>query len=129
VKIDGKALALWTGVLIILFASLPLAKAVDNGQWGHIPPHIRKWFKELKEPGGTLCCDLTDGHQLEGDDISTKGSQWLFYAENAWWEVPRDRVLNNVGNPTGQAVVFYRVIHSYAGKSLSVYCFVPPGGV
>ena len=33
------------------------ALAVDRGQFGHVPPDIRAWFKSVIAPNGVPCCD------------------------------------------------------------------------
>ncbi len=39
------------------------ALAVDRGQFGHVPPDIRAWFKSVIAPNGVPCCDESDGHR------------------------------------------------------------------
>ncbi|MFX7071610.1 hypothetical protein ABTI09_20175, partial [Acinetobacter baumannii] len=43
------------------------AHAFDNGQYDHVPPEIRAWFKSVIAPNGVPCCDISDGHRTEYD--------------------------------------------------------------
>ena len=56
---------------IVLLACLPAlasaAFAFDNGQYEHVPPDIRAWFKGVIAPNGVPCCDISDGHRTEYD--------------------------------------------------------------
>ena len=36
------------------------ALAVDRGQYDHVPPDIRAWFKSVIAPNGVPCCDESD---------------------------------------------------------------------
>ena len=62
----------------VLIACLPMfastALAVDRGQFGHVPPDIRAWFKSVIAPNGVPCCDISDGHRTEYDARSLR---WL----------------------------------------------------
>jgi hypothetical protein len=129
--VTGKTIACWARVafsIALLFSFS--AYAIDNGQYENVPPHIRNWFNNLKNPNGGMCCSLADGHRLDGDDVSTMGPTWYVFVEDDWWEVPADRIVTTEGNPVGQAVVFYRTVQRPNQKlKLDIFCFVPPGGV
>ena len=85
------------------------------------------WFESLEQPGGRhlLCCSIADCH-LTASRTSQTGYEVAI--ENAWIAVPADRVLQNVRNPTGRAVVCYRHIANPQVKQeeLRIYCFVRP---
>ena len=51
------------------------ALAVDNGQFDHVPPDIRAWFKSVIAPNGVPCCDVSDGHRTNYDVRG--GAYWV----------------------------------------------------
>jgi hypothetical protein len=85
------------------------------------------WFERLEQPGGRHlpCCSIADCH-LAAARVSQDGYEVAI--ENSWIVVPADRVLQNVGNPTGRAVVCYRHIVDPELKQweLRIFCFVRP---
>jgi hypothetical protein len=114
----------WAVVLAILFVMLMIkAFAFDNGQYGDVPDNVRTWFKSVRSPHGVPCCDIADGHRTSYD-IRADG-YWV-PIEGEWRHVPEDAVVNNAGNPVGEAVVWY--VNQGAG-SIYIRCFVPGGGV
>ena len=96
--------------------------AVDNGQFDHVPGHIRDWFKGVVSPNGVPCCDISDGHRTEYD--FRDGSYWV-PIEGKWMRVPAHTIIRDRGNPVGEAVVWY-VRH---GGSIIISCFVPADAV
>jgi len=109
---------------ILLFASLRSATAAP-------PPDAdlqnHAWFESLEQPGERhlLCCSIADCH-LTASRISPDGYEVAI--DDAWIIVPVDRVLQNVSNPTGRAVVCYRRIVDPELKQweLRIFCFVRP---
>ena len=97
------------------------ALAIDRGQFGHVPPDIRAWFKSVIAPNGVPCCDISDGHRTDYD--MREGSFWV-PIEGTWMQVPERAVIRDAGNPVGEAVVWY-VRHRGA---IVISCFVPGGG-
>ncbi len=86
-----------------------LARADDLGQW----------FKSLRQPGtGASCCDLSDCHPTE---FEIAGDHYRAVVNGVMVDIPNDKVLHNVGNPLGQAVI--------CSIGNTIYCFVPGGGV
>jgi len=57
--------SLFIGFLIL--ALLRAADARDVGQWGHQPPHIREWFKNLVQPDAPhlSCCGEADAYEAD----------------------------------------------------------------
>ena len=97
------------------------ALAHDNGQFGNVSPEIRAWFKGVKSPTGVPCCDIADGHRTEYD---MRQNQYWVPIDGKWLAVPRQAVVIDLGNPTGDAVVWYSI---YNGRVI-IRCFVPGGG-
>jgi hypothetical protein len=110
------ALCVW------LTALTSAAFAVDNGQYDHVPPDIRSWFKSVIAPNGVPCCDVSDGHRTEYD---VRGGAYWVPIEGQWMEVPERAVIRDRGNPVGQAVVWY--VHHRGAIIIS--CFVPADAV
>jgi len=98
------------------------ALAVDRGQFGHVPPDIRAWFKSVIAPNGVPCCDISDGHRTEYD--VREGGYWV-PIEGEWMKVPERAIIRDRGNPVGEAVVWY-VRHR---GSIVISCFVPADAV
>lgn len=120
-------------VRAILVASLLLApvvvQAFDSGQYENVDPNVRAWFKSVRSPHGVPCCDLADGHRLgSGEwDIDPKvESGYRVHVEGMWMDVPPEAVVNNSGNPVGEAVIWYV---RQGPESVYIRCFVPGGGV
>lgn len=97
------------------------AVAHDNGQFVNVPPAVRSWFHDVKSPHGIPCCDIADGHRT---DFRMRQNQYWVPINGNWMPVPPDAVLNNVGNPIGDAIVWY----SAYGDQVIIRCFVPGGG-
>jgi hypothetical protein len=110
--------ALLAGLLALAGASY----AFDNGQYDHVPPDIRAWFKSVIAPNGVPCCDISDGHRTEYD--VRRGAYWV-PIEGTWMEVPERAIIRDRGNPVGQAVVWY--VHHRG--SIIISCFVPADAV
>jgi len=110
----------------VLIACLPLlastARAVDRGQYDHVPPDIRAWFKSVIAPNGVPCCDESDGHRTTYD---VRGGAYWVPIEGQWMQVPERAVIRDQGNPIGEAVVWY--VHHRG--SIIISCFVPADAV
>ncbi|MCA1358980.1 MULTISPECIES: hypothetical protein [Bradyrhizobium] len=113
------ALCVW---LVATTALANVAFARDNGQYDHVPPDIRAWFKSVIAPNGVPCCDISDGHRTEYD--VRNGAYWV-PIEGQWIEVPGRAIIRDQGNPIGQAVVWY--VHHRG--SIIISCFVPADAV
>ena len=98
------------------------AFAVDRGQFGHVPPDIRAWFKSVIAPNGVPCCDESDGHRTTYD---VRGGAYWVPIEGQWMQVPERAVIRDQGNPIGEAVVWY--VHHRG--SIIISCFVPADAV
>lgn len=115
----------------------PTAHAFDNGQYENVDPNVRAWFKGVRSPHGVPCCDIGDGHPTQ-EDWRSDGSYWIpnpaLYGpdgqymgdKTTWIQVPPEAVVNNAGNPTGSAIVWY--VPQGPG-SIYIRCFVAGGGV
>lgn len=107
-------------VLAVLAIGTP-ALARDNGQFADVSPSVRAWFKSVKSQHGVPCCDIADGHRTDYD--MRKDQYWVPINGN-WMPVPPDAVLDTVGNPVGDAVVWYSIY----GEHVVIRCFVPGSG-
>jgi hypothetical protein len=109
------------GAALTAFVLCSPASAHDNGQFGDVPEEIRAWFKSVKSPQGIPCCDISDGHRT---DYDMRDNHYWVPIDGNWVEVPAEAVLKDLGNPVGDAVVWYTLFH---GKAY-IRCFVPGGG-
>jgi hypothetical protein len=106
--------------LAVLAVCTP-ALAHDDGQFSNVSPSVRAWFKNVKSPHGVPCCDIADGHRTAFD---MRKNQYWVPINGTWMPVPDEAVLTNVGNPVGDAVVWYSIY----GSHVVIRCFVPGGG-
>ena len=97
------------------------ALAHDNGQFSNVPDTVRTWFKNVKSQHGVPCCDIADGHRTDYD--IRKNRYWV-PINGTWMPVPPEAVIENAGNPVGDAVVWYSIY----GDLVMIRCFVPGGG-
>src|SRR4029077_14942855 len=95
------ALCVWLAATMALTTA---ALAFDNGQYDHVPPDIRAWFKSVIAPNGVPCCDESDGHRTSYD---VRGGAYWVPIEGQWMQVPDRAVIRDQGNPIGEAVVWY----------------------
>lgn len=73
------ALCVWLAATTALTSA---AFAFDNGQYDHVPPDIRAWFKSVIAPNGVPCCDISDGHRTNYDVRG--GTYWVPTRDNGW---------------------------------------------
>ena len=90
--------------LIALLFSGTAILARDQGQYEHVPPAIRQWFRDLRPPDGSIhCCDVADCLRTEAH---LSESRWRARApDGSWLTVPQHRVIHNRGNPVGEPVL------------------------
>jgi hypothetical protein len=110
----------WRMALAALIICTP-ALAHDNGQFGNVPPEVRAWFKGVKSHTGIPCCDIADGHPT---DYDMRESKYWVPINGECMMVPPEAVVNDEGNPTGDAVVWYTTHND----TVYIRCFVPGGG-
>ncbi|MET0675391.1 MAG: hypothetical protein ABW175_06285 [Bradyrhizobium sp.] len=114
---------LWAcALLACLVVTASPALAIDRGQFDHVPPDIRAWFKRVIAPNGVPCCDVSDGHRTSYD---VRGGTYWVPIEGEWMQVPDRAIIRDQGNPVGEAVVWY--VHHRGAIIIS--CFVPADGV
>ena len=107
----------------VVLALMTPVLARDNGQFSNVPPDVRAWFKTVRSKNGTLCCDIADGHRT---DYDMRASHYYVPIDGKWIQVPDDAVVENYGNPTGDAVVWYT---ESIKDAVFIRCFVPGGGL
>jgi hypothetical protein len=110
----------WRVAIAALLVCTP-AMARDNGQFSNVPPEIRAWFKSVKSHAGIPCCDISDGHRT---DYDMRENKYWVPINGQWMVVPPEAVVEDSGNPTGDAVVWYTEFNG----NVYIRCFVPGGG-
>src|SRR5262245_29197381 len=109
---------------VAALSSLPFAAtAFDNGQYNEVPADIRTWFKSVRSPNGIPCCDIADGHRTTWRGNNKGGYEVPI--EGQWRAVPPEAIVNNAGNPTGEAIVWYVRL---GVDGFHIRCFVPGDG-
>jgi hypothetical protein len=120
-----------TGIALIV-VSLAASDAVarNNGQWETSPPHVRRWFQELKQPDNprVSCCGEADAY--EADLFEVAEDRYVAIITDGKGDIPNGTkipVPNNKlkwdeGNPTGHGIIFL-------GLQGQVFCYIVPGGV
>jgi hypothetical protein len=114
-----KSMMFRAGLAVLAICTPALAH--DNGQFSSVSDSVRAWFKSVKSQHGVPCCDIADGHRTDYD--MRKDQYWVPINGN-WMPVPADAVLDAVGNPVGDAVVWYSIY----GDHVVIRCFVPGSG-
>lgn len=95
---------------VVLLASFAQARPPPNADMTLAP-----WFEGLRQPGtGMSCCSIADCRQT---DFRINGSHYEALVEGEWREVPPDKILERMDNPTGRAVVCYT-------PSRGIMCFI-----
>ena len=117
-------------LMLISICVLPVpVRAFDNGQYADVPDNVRAWFKSVRRPGGSLCCDIADRHRTtwKGD----KAGRYWVPINGEWVEVPEEAVVYNAGNPFGEAVIWYTNFPNDENylSAIFIRCFVPGNGV
>jgi hypothetical protein len=115
----AKSIVFRAGLAVLAVCTPALAH--DNGQFSNVSPSVRAWFKSVKSQHGVPCCDIADGHRT---DYDMRKNQYWVPINGTWMPVPDEAVLNNVGNPVGDAIVWYSIY----GSHVVIRCFVPGGG-
>ena len=116
------ALGLATGASFV-----SMAVAMDREELRDSPPHVRRWFEQMRSPQGRPCCSYADGFRTEYD---MKENRYWIPIENVWHPVPPEVVIYDQGNPFAQAVVWYNpiLVDGKPSGNYNILCFVPGGG-
>lgn len=87
-------------------------------KWGH-DPETSQWFRGLKNPIGTPCCDYADGSRIEDPDYreNDDGSYDVF-ARGAWVNIDRQHIVTGT-NRIGYAILWWGL------AAEKPYCFMP----
>ena len=91
----------------------------------------QRWFESLLQPGGRHlpCCSIADCH-ITTSRVTNAGYEVAI--DDSWIAVPVDRIVQQVSNPTGRAVVCYRRVLNPGNSGdidqsgIMIFCFVRP---
>jgi hypothetical protein len=79
-------------------------------------PKLAPWFESLRQPkSGASCCSIAD---CRAADYRTSGNHYEVKLQGEWVQVPSEKILHRLDNPTGRAVVCWTPI-------VGIMCFVP----
>ena len=87
---------------------------------------LAPWFKSLKTPSGTSCCDVSDCRQVQtrtvGGDVEAFVTKDVYgpSAPDAWVKVPQSIWIRGRENPTGEPVLCW-----FLGRP---FCYVDGNG-
>jgi hypothetical protein len=120
----GLAVALGIAITAVLMS---MAVAMDREELRSGPPHVRKWFEQMRSPQGKPCCSYADGHRTEYD---MKENRYWIPINETWIPVPPEVVIHDQGNPFSEAVVWYNpiLVNGQPSGNYDILCFVPGGG-
>lgn len=109
-----------TALFLLIFGTL-LIGATAVSAHDHRRPDLLDWFKGLKNSGGAICCDGTDGLRVDDVDWETKDGKFRVRLGGQWIEVPDSAIVQGP-NLSGPAMVwpYYGM-----GQPTGVRCFMP----
>jgi hypothetical protein len=91
--------------LLILFGVFGLIGSATARPPPDADMTLAPWFQSLRQPGtGMSCCSIADCRKT---DFRIQGDHYEALVEGAWVDVPTDKVLSRMDNPTGRAIVCY----------------------
>src|SRR5882672_11137497 len=118
------AIIIIAALIGLLVGGLQRAFGFDKPEYQSLDPKIRDWFKSVRSKNGIPCCDIADGYRTDYDQ-KPDNHYWVPIA-GEWRQVPTEAVVENAGNPTGEAIVRYV---KQGENTYHIRCFVPGGGV
>jgi hypothetical protein len=91
----------------------------------------QQWFENLRQPNGRHlpCCSIADCH-VTASRVTANGYEVAI--DDAWIAVPPERIVQQISNPTGRAVVCYRSVRDPEMRGevdrtgVMIFCFVRP---
>jgi hypothetical protein len=104
-------------------------------EWENSPPHVRKWFQDLRQPDQPQlsCCGEADSY--EADLYEQDGDNYVaiitgqgpavdkpVIPAGTRLRVPNSKIKWDKGNPTGHGIIF-------VGGNFAIICYVPPAGI
>jgi hypothetical protein len=102
--------------LVALAALLASAAPVAARPPPDPDPKLAPWFESLRQPrSGASCCSIADCRPA---DYRTRGDHYEVKLHDEWVEVPAEKILHRLDNPTGRGVVCWTPI-------VGIMCFVP----
>ena len=111
----------------LLLAGLFL-DAVLFAAYGHDASEAdAEWFNSLHQPGtGIECCGSTHDCRAYDERTEVQITEGIYHVrhDGEWVEIPANRIIENVANPTGS---FVACIHGHAGTTW-VLCAVKGTG-
>ena len=101
--------------LLVLAALLGTAATAYARPPPNPDPALVPWFESLRQPRtGASCCSISDCRPA---DYRTSGDHYEVMLEDRWVEVPPEKVLHRLDNPTGRGVVCWT-------PATGIMCFV-----
>ena len=121
-------IAWFVSVLLLITCSSAFARNV-NGQ--HTASTNSGWYAAQYNGNGQWCCDVSDGHEYDGDYVMNPDGSVTIDPLGANRRLPAYMVLKGP-NPTGHAVWWYvespSLFEHIAPVAHTDYCFAPGAG-
>lgn len=112
-------------IFVIVFAS---AKDL-TGQWKSSP--FYDWFARAVNGNSIVCCSTSDGHPISNIDWWLSKEHYYVRLDNQVYQIEPKQLVTEK-NPTGHAVVWYRIINGKIDRNgnheppkKQILCFAP----
>lgn len=110
------------GILFGIVVAIAVSSAV-LAQGNHDGQPNAAWFAKQYNKNGQWCCDVSDGHEYDGDYVVNGDGSVTLDPDGTARTLPKAMILDGP-NPTGHAVWWY----VESGGSHTDYCFAPGAG-
>lgn len=122
---DAAYVALTCALVFSVDAALA---AGPPSKWGH-DEDTQQWFRGLKNPLGTPCCDYADGSRVEDVDWRGPNEDGSYDVKwgNLWIHVNKDHIVQG-NNKVGYAILWRSPAMEPNEQGSGVYCFLPGTG-
>ncbi len=109
---------------VLGFVAVGLFTLSAHAQGQHTGPNAA-WFNKQYNHSGQWCCDVSDGHEFDGDYVvNPDGSVTLSLNDGVKRTLPKEMILSGP-NPTGHAVWWFVEGPGYHTD----FCFAPGAGI
>ena len=102
----------------------PTSARAEPPQGTDLDSPIHKWFEKQHNAKGVLCCDRSDGHELDDNEwTTTPTGEYKVLIQGIWYTIQPYQLVDPHGgpNPTSHAIVWYLLIN----KIPIIFCFTP----
>lgn len=106
-------------ICLSLLLSATAANAFDGPKWANQDDSTREWFRGLKNPNGTPCCDYADGNRVEDPDYhENDDGTYEVTVGLKTFHIDKQHIVQAT-NRVGYAILWGRPDYDM------IYCFLP----